>query len=64
MLTSLPASKGFTPRNDGQLLQDFLTKSDAGAPGAPSVSEITRTHKKWSALGKQVANGSRITVKF
>lgn len=64
MIYLLAADKGFVPRSDNQLLQDFLTRSEAGAPGAPSVSEITRTHKRWSALGKQVANGSKITVKF
>lgn len=65
MLSPLPpADKGFVPRSDFQLLQDFLAKSEAGAPGAPSVSEITRTHRRWSALGKQTANGSKYTVKF
>lgn len=60
-----PADKGFTPRSDAQLLEDFLTKSDAGAPGAPSVNEITRKHRKWSALGKQAASpGTKLTVKF
>ena len=63
-MTSLtPADKGFVPRTDAQLLEDFLTKSEAGAPGAPSVNEIKSTHRYWSALGKQVAQGSRITVK-
>lgn len=60
-----PADKGFVPRSDAQLLEDFLTKSDAGASGAPSVSEVTRTHKKWSALGKQVASpGAKLSVRF
>lgn len=60
----LPAAeKGFVPRTDAQLLEDFLMKSEAGAPGAPSVSEIKRDHRYWSALGKQVKNGDRITVK-
>lgn len=60
-----PADKGFTPRSDAQLLADFLTKSDAGAPGAPSVSEITRTHKRWTSLGKQIASpGTKLSVRF
>ena len=64
MVNFLPAAdKGFVPRSDAQLLEDFLTKSDAGAPGAPSVDEIKRTHRFWSALGKQVAQDSRVTVK-
>lgn len=58
-----PAEKGFVPRTAAQLLEDFLTRSEAGAPGAPSVNEIKSTHRFWSALGKQVKQGSRITVK-
>lgn len=63
MITLKPADKGFVPRTDAQLLEDFLTKSEAGAPGAPSVDEIKRTHRFWSALGKQTASGSKYTFK-
>lgn len=63
MITLPVASDGFKPRSDAQLLEDFLTKSEAGAPGAQSIQEATRVHRYWSSLGKQVASGSRITVK-
>lgn len=59
-----PADKGFTPRTYSQLLQDFLRLSEAGAPGAPSVSEVKSRDRFWRTMGKQTANGSKYTAKF